>query len=274
MHTVFHWLCRWYRSVYCIHQAWVVFFAAFLPKGPVSFVFQDIVRGSFKGFALLRQVGGSTNNRAPLGIPYPAAAAAVQPSGQSKPLYAPGYGLIPPSTVGVLLIRCHKALARFLATVNTCMNFAAINNYIHVARCVLHGKNLIAQSLPLGLGAWLVNGSTVAQPCAGISHHLEALTLAHQYAVGGSHCSRGSLAGKLCNTYASQPHSIGILWHGCVSSIQLRIMLIKGADDKSFQSQKHGREAYQCLPGLKPIISPIKANMRACRLAAMVITHG
>ncbi len=55
---------------------------------------QDIVRGSFKGFALLRQVAGSNNGGARAAVPYPPA----QPL-QAKPLYAPGYGLIPPSQV-------------------------------------------------------------------------------------------------------------------------------------------------------------------------------
>jgi rRNA processing protein Krr1/Pno1 len=46
----------------------------------------DIVKGTFKGFALLRQV---TNAGA---RPMPAA-----PMAQPRPVYAPGYGLIPPS---------------------------------------------------------------------------------------------------------------------------------------------------------------------------------
>jgi hypothetical protein len=51
----------------------------------------DIVKGTFKGFALLRQItnpGGVV--RAP---PLPT------PVAQPRPVYAPGYGLIPPSQV-------------------------------------------------------------------------------------------------------------------------------------------------------------------------------
>ena len=44
---------------------------------------KDIVTGSFRGFALLRQV--STN--------------APEPAAPYQPVYAPGYGLIPPSKV-------------------------------------------------------------------------------------------------------------------------------------------------------------------------------
>jgi predicted RNA-binding protein YlqC (UPF0109 family) len=48
----------------------------------------DIVKGTFKGFALLRQL------TAPLSLrPAPVPAQVVQP----RPVYAPGYGLIPPS---------------------------------------------------------------------------------------------------------------------------------------------------------------------------------
>lgn len=47
----------------------------------------DIVKGTFKGFALLRQV--TTPGVRPIPIP--------QPLNQPRPVYAPGYGLIPPS---------------------------------------------------------------------------------------------------------------------------------------------------------------------------------
>lgn len=50
----------------------------------------DIVKGTFKGFALLRQIANPGNPRAG-GIPNPMA--------QPRPVYAPGYGLIPPSQV-------------------------------------------------------------------------------------------------------------------------------------------------------------------------------
>jgi len=50
----------------------------------------DIVKGTFKGFALLRQI---TNPGAPRAGAMPMAA-------QPRPVYAPGYGLIPPSQVG------------------------------------------------------------------------------------------------------------------------------------------------------------------------------
>lgn len=48
----------------------------------------DIMKGTFKGFALLRTLPGGPN--APVG-----------PNGivQQRPVYAPGYGLIPPSQV-------------------------------------------------------------------------------------------------------------------------------------------------------------------------------
>lgn len=48
----------------------------------------DIVKGTFKGFALLRQIANPATAR-PSGVPSPAA--------QPRPVYAPGYGLIPPS---------------------------------------------------------------------------------------------------------------------------------------------------------------------------------
>jgi hypothetical protein len=51
----------------------------------------DIVKGTFKGFALLRQVTNAGVR--PMGMP-PAA-----PMAQPRPVYAPGYGLIPPSQV-------------------------------------------------------------------------------------------------------------------------------------------------------------------------------
>jgi len=53
----------------------------------------DIVKGTFKGFALLRQV---TTAGAP---PRPVNAPPVAPMAQPRPVYAPGYGLIPPSQV-------------------------------------------------------------------------------------------------------------------------------------------------------------------------------
>jgi len=50
----------------------------------------DIVKGTFKGFALLRQITNPGGARAgPLG----------NPMAQPRPVYAPGYGLIPPSQV-------------------------------------------------------------------------------------------------------------------------------------------------------------------------------
>jgi hypothetical protein len=50
----------------------------------------DVCKGTFKGFALLRQM--TQQQRGP-GAPHPAML-------QSRPVYAPGYGLIPPSQVG------------------------------------------------------------------------------------------------------------------------------------------------------------------------------
>jgi hypothetical protein len=55
----------------------------------------DIVKGTFKGFALLRQVTNAGVR--PAGAPAPAPAPA--PMAQPRPVYAPGYGLIPPSQV-------------------------------------------------------------------------------------------------------------------------------------------------------------------------------
>ena len=52
----------------------------------------DIVKGTFKGFALLRQVTNAGVR--PPGVQAPA------PMAQPRPVYAPGYGLIPPSQVG------------------------------------------------------------------------------------------------------------------------------------------------------------------------------
>lgn len=50
----------------------------------------DIVKGTFKGFALLRQITNPGGARAgPL----------ANPMAQPRPVYAPGYGLIPPSQV-------------------------------------------------------------------------------------------------------------------------------------------------------------------------------
>lgn len=49
----------------------------------------DIIKGNFKGFALLRQMAS------------PAARAGTGQLAQPKPVYAPGYGLIPPSQVGL-----------------------------------------------------------------------------------------------------------------------------------------------------------------------------
>jgi hypothetical protein len=52
----------------------------------------DIVKGTFKGFALLRQIA----NPSPAPVrPGPLGNAMAQP----RPVYAPGYGLIPPSQV-------------------------------------------------------------------------------------------------------------------------------------------------------------------------------
>lgn len=49
----------------------------------------DIVKGTFKGFALLRQITSPGGARAgPI---------AANPMAQPRPVYAPGYGLIPPS---------------------------------------------------------------------------------------------------------------------------------------------------------------------------------
>jgi rRNA processing protein Krr1/Pno1 len=53
----------------------------------------DIVKGTFKGFALLRQLGHPLDPREP-SVPAP------------RPVYAPGYGLIPPNQVRTL---CHTA---------------------------------------------------------------------------------------------------------------------------------------------------------------------
>ena len=51
----------------------------------------DIMKGTFKGFALLRTLPGGPN-------------APALPNGvmQPRPVYAPGYGLIPPSQVTLL----------------------------------------------------------------------------------------------------------------------------------------------------------------------------
>lgn len=50
----------------------------------------DIVKGTFKGFALLRQITNPGGVRAgPL----------ANPMANPRPVYAPGYGLIPPSQV-------------------------------------------------------------------------------------------------------------------------------------------------------------------------------
>jgi rRNA processing protein Krr1/Pno1 len=49
----------------------------------------DIVKGTFKGFALLRQITNAGVR--PMGI--------TAPMAQPRPVYAPGYGLIPPSQV-------------------------------------------------------------------------------------------------------------------------------------------------------------------------------
>lgn len=56
----------------------------------------DVCKGTFKGFALLRQM--TQQQRGP-GAPHPAML-------QSRPVYAPGYGLIPPSQVSWLLAAC------------------------------------------------------------------------------------------------------------------------------------------------------------------------
>ncbi|KAI8470103.1 MAG: hypothetical protein J3K34DRAFT_521666 [Monoraphidium minutum] len=48
----------------------------------------DIVKGTFKGFALLRQITNAGVR--PMGVP-------AAPMAQPRPVYAPGYGLIPPS---------------------------------------------------------------------------------------------------------------------------------------------------------------------------------
>jgi rRNA processing protein Krr1/Pno1 len=50
----------------------------------------DIVKGTFKGFALLRQITNAGVR--PMGM--------AAPMAQPRPVYAPGYGLIPPSQVG------------------------------------------------------------------------------------------------------------------------------------------------------------------------------
>ena len=53
----------------------------------------DIVNGTFKGFALLRQVA------APQGSPLRPSPFPLVLQPQPRPVYAPGYGLIPPSQV-------------------------------------------------------------------------------------------------------------------------------------------------------------------------------
>ena len=50
----------------------------------------DIVKGTFKGFALLRQITNAGVR--PMALP-------PTPMAQPRPVYAPGYGLIPPSQV-------------------------------------------------------------------------------------------------------------------------------------------------------------------------------
>lgn len=52
----------------------------------------DICKGTFKGFALLRQLIQPQGQPGGMGL-----GAVVQP----RPVYAPGYGLIPPSQVSL-----------------------------------------------------------------------------------------------------------------------------------------------------------------------------
>lgn len=58
----------------------------------------DIVKGTFKGFALLRQM--ATAGGGPGGVTaMPPTVPPPQPKSSTHPMYAPGYGLIPPSQV-------------------------------------------------------------------------------------------------------------------------------------------------------------------------------
>lgn len=69
-------------------SSWVTYCCLLLGQRPQV---TDIVKGTFKGFALLRQLSGQP--------PYRGTAAPSVPAG--RPVYAPGYGLIPPSQVCV-----------------------------------------------------------------------------------------------------------------------------------------------------------------------------
>jgi predicted RNA-binding protein YlqC (UPF0109 family) len=72
----------------------------------------DIVKGTFKGFALLRQITNAGVR--PAGIP-PA------PMAQPRPVYAPGYGLIPPSQVGAHeCVRADGMLGKHLCALLRC----------------------------------------------------------------------------------------------------------------------------------------------------------
>ncbi|KAL6759946.1 hypothetical protein V8C86DRAFT_1200610 [Haematococcus lacustris] len=69
----------------------------------------DICKGTFKGFALLRQMVQQPRPSAPTFSTFPTSSAQLRM--QPRPVYAPGYGLIPPSQV------CSSACVEQLADV-------------------------------------------------------------------------------------------------------------------------------------------------------------
>jgi hypothetical protein len=83
----------------------------------------DICKGTFKGFALLRQLTQQQRGITSLGAP-----TAVQ----TRPVYAPGYGLIPPSQVCAWAWTCMHHLGQLCGVLWSL--FTAL--YCHMHACM------------------------------------------------------------------------------------------------------------------------------------------
>lgn len=71
---------------------------------------QDIIQGNFKGFALLRQIANSGTKNIDMKMEYPT---------DQEPVYAPGYGFVPPSQVCLLPKNKIKSFSFYLTYKNS-----------------------------------------------------------------------------------------------------------------------------------------------------------